>query len=109
MLEKIAERTKIAELLGTTLADMPMFVRNRLHQTRLGELSARQRHLVMTTRWEQWRYRAFWAARVRAAAQRSQRLIAPSSYPQDVSETFAWDRIAAQFEQRYADVQTSET
>jgi len=80
MLEQITERTKIAEALGMTLADMPMFVQSQPTQSRLRRLSAHQLQYLSTTRWEQWRYGAFWAARLRAAAQRSQRLIAPSPY-----------------------------
>jgi len=80
MLERIAERTAIAQALGTTLADMPLLMQSRPARLRSHGLSARQQLLLTTTRWEQWRYGAFWTAHLRAAAQRSHRLIAPSAF-----------------------------
>ncbi len=80
MLKRIAERTSIAQALGTTLADMPLFMQSQTAGLQSRVLSARQQQILTTTRWEQWRYGAFWTAHLRAVAQQSHQLIAPSSF-----------------------------
>ena len=68
LIEAIEERAGVADALGTTLGAMPDLVRGT---ARVPEaLDERQRDLLRTTRWDQWRHGDFWLARLRDRARR---------------------------------------
>jgi D-inositol-3-phosphate glycosyltransferase len=76
LIEAIEERVGVATALGTTLGAMPELVRDTARVP--AGLDERQRDLLRTTRWDQWRHGDFWLARLRDQARRADHLVVVS-------------------------------
>lgn len=82
MLDRIDRLSKLARALGTNLAGM---AERAEAGTPLGldGLAPDKRLLLESTHWERWRFGAHWAERLRAAADRTDRIIAISPHDRD--------------------------
>jgi glycosyltransferase involved in cell wall biosynthesis len=80
LLEQIDRLTAIARAFGTDLAGM---ARRPPDWEADEDLTREERHLLAETRWECWAHGAHWARRLRAAAARSQRVVAISPHLRD--------------------------
>jgi len=76
LVEAIEARAAVAGALETTLEAMPDVVREGSDLD--GRLDEPMRELARTTRWSQWRHGEYWAAHLRAQAQRADQLVAVS-------------------------------
>jgi D-inositol-3-phosphate glycosyltransferase len=76
LIEAVEERAGVANALGTTLGAMPDLVRGTARVP--AALDERQRELLRTTRWDQWRHGDFWLARLRDRAHRADHLVVVS-------------------------------
>ena len=83
LIEAIEARAAVAATLGTTLADMPEAAGDG--RTLDGKLDEPMRELARTTRWDQWRHGEFWAAHLRAQAQRADQLVTVSPTDQEAA------------------------
>jgi glycosyltransferase involved in cell wall biosynthesis len=75
-IEAIEERAAAAAALGTTLSGMPALVADQRDWS--AGLDCSHSVLVETTRWDQWVHGEFWAAHLRAQAQRADQLVVVS-------------------------------
>lgn len=85
MIDRIDRLGAVAESLDTDLAGMA----DRAEADdlpSLGGLDGDARELSETVRWGQWRHGAHWAARLRAAAQRSDRFVVISPHDRDEAQ-----------------------
>jgi glycosyltransferase involved in cell wall biosynthesis len=76
LIEAIAERAAVAAALGTTLAGMPALAAAGRDWGTL--LDATHAEIAGKTRWDQWVHGRFWAAHLRAQAQRADQLVVVS-------------------------------
>ncbi len=75
-LESVAERSALATAVGTTLADMPAWVRD--HPDGTPRLDEAQRSLLGSGRWEQWQHGAAWRDRLLRQAAAADHLVVVS-------------------------------
>jgi glycosyltransferase involved in cell wall biosynthesis len=75
-LEEVERRARLASAAGSTLADMPRWVRDNPHG--LPELDDEERLLLRSTRWSEWTHGEAWRRRLRRQAGAADHLVVVS-------------------------------
>ncbi len=78
LIEAIAARVVLAQVLGETLATMPAAVAAMEGSTAGHDLDAAQSEMLRTTRWESWRHGQFWSDHLKRQAGLADHLITVS-------------------------------
>ena len=85
LIEAIDERSKLAEVLGETLATMPAAAVS--FSAAHHHLDDAQTEMLSTTRWDSWRHGEFWARHLRRQVHLADHVITVSSFNRDTAIT----------------------